>query len=254
MKFIKRCAKGFCMSLGMFWVVPLPFHIWDDASMDLMLPLFPVIGILIGAVWWGIGSLLVLSVVHVVLAAAVLMTVPFWLTGFLHLDGYMDTSDAVLSRRPLEDKLKILKDPNTGAFAVIMLGFLFVLQFGAVYVIVDEGKALLLLVFIAVVSRCMGSISLMCMKIMPESGYANMMTQNIRAGHRGFVIALLLASGIIAYFITGINGLIVIGAVVLGYIGAMAYARKEFKGVSGDLTGFSLVVGELCGLLALAVV
>ena len=34
----------------------------------------------------------------------------------------------------------------------------------------------------------------------------------------------------------------------------MAYARKEFKGVSGDLTGFSLVVGELCGLLALAVV
>ena len=254
MNFLKRCAKGFYMSLGMFWAIPLPFHIWDDASLDLMLPFFPVIGILIGAIWWGIGTLLLLTGVHIVLISAVLMTVPFLLTGFLHLDGYMDTSDAVLSRRPLEDKLRILKDPNTGAFSVIMIGFLFVLQFGAVYAVIDGGKALLPLVFTAVASRCCASISLLCMKIMPESGYANMMTQNTHGGHRGFVVALLLAAAGLAYVFTGFTGLIVVGAVVLGYAGALAYARKEFTGVSGDLTGFSLVVGELCGVLALAVV
>ena len=242
------------MSLGMFWAVPLPFHIWDDSSVNLMLPFFPLIGVLIGAAWWGIGSLLLLSGIHAVLVSAALMAIPFLLTGFLHLDGYMDTSDAVLSRRPLEDKLRILKDPHTGAFSVIMIGFLFVLQFGAMYAVIDGGKALLLLVFITVASRCCASISLLCMKIMPESGYANMMTQNIHGGHRGFVIVLLLAAAGLAYVFTGLTGLIVVGAVVLGYACALAYARKEFTGVSGDLTGFSLVVGELCGVLALAVV
>jgi len=254
MGFIKRCAKGFYMSLGMFWAVPLPFHIWDDASVDLMLPFFPLIGLFIGALWWGIAALLVLSGVHIVLLSAVLMAIPFLLTGFLHLDGYMDTSDAVLSRRPLEDKLRILKDPHTGAFAVIMIGFLFVLQFGATYAVVDGGKALLPLIFIAVVSRCCASISLLCMKIMPQSGYANMMRQNAGALHVGFVVVLLLAAAVVAYLLTGFVGLIVVGAVVLGYAGALAYSRKEFKGVSGDLAGFSLVIGELCGVIALAVV
>jgi len=242
------------MSFGMFCAIPLPFHIWDDSCVDLLLPFFPLIGLLVGAAWWGVAELLLLSSIHIVLISAALMTIPFLLTGFLHLDGYMDTNDAVLSRRPLQDKLRILKDPHTGAFAVIMLGFLLVLQFGAMYAVIDVGKTLLPLIFISVVSRCCASISLLSMKIMPESGYANMLRQNSRAGHRGFVIALLLISVGLAYWFTGFAGLIIVGAVVLGYAGAMAYSRKEFKGVSGDLAGYSLVISELCGLVALAIV
>jgi cobalamin synthase len=34
----------------------------------------------------------------------------------------------------------------------------------------------------------------------------------------------------------------------------MAWAYKDLKGVSGDVAGFALVIGELCGLFAMAVV
>ena len=39
----------------------------------------------------------------------------------------------------------------------------------------------------------------------------------------------------------------------LGYAIAMAWAVRTLKGVSGDLAGYALCVGELCGLAALAV-
>ena len=242
------------MSLGMFCAIPLPFHMWDDTCISLMLPCFPLIGILLGMIWWGLAELFVFSGIHIVLAAAVLTVTPFLLTGFLHLDGYMDTSDAVLSRRPLEDKLRILKDPHKGAFAVIMLAVLFILQFGAVYAAVDLGKSFMPLVFITVISRCCSSMSLLCLNTMPQSGYANMFRQNVRMPHKAFVIVLAGSTVAASYLFAGLLGLAAVISAILAFIGAMTYSYKEFKGVSGDLTGFSLVVCELCGLIVLGVI
>ena len=44
-----------------------------------------------------------------------------------------------------------------------------------------------------------------------------------------------------------------LSAVAAGYALAMAAAVRALKGVSGDLAGYSLCVGELCGLIALAI-
>ena len=41
-------------------------------------------------------------------------------TGGIHMDGYMDTMDALHSYGNREKKLEILKDSHIGAFAVIM--------------------------------------------------------------------------------------------------------------------------------------
>jgi len=242
------------MSFGMFCAVPLPYHLWDDKCMNLMLPCFPLIGGLIGALWWGIAKLLVFSGIHVILVSAVLAVLPFFVTGFLHLDGYMDTSDAVLSRRPLEDKLRILKDPHTGAFAVIMVAVLFIMQFAAVYVVIEKCEYLILLIIISVISRCCSSMSILSLKAMPQSGYANMFKQNTKISHKVFLALIALSATALSFIFTGFYGLIVAGVVILGYILAMAYAYKEFKGISGDLTGYALVISELCGLIALAVI
>jgi len=241
------------MSLGMFSAIPLPRHLWDDACLHLLLPCFPIIGILLGALWWGVAQLLLLSAIHIVLIAAILTVTPFLLTGFLHLDGYMDTSDAVLSRRGLEEKLRILKDPHTGAFSVVMLAILFLWQFAAVYAVVDLGKNLLLLVFIAVISRCCASLSLLSLHAMPQSGYANLLKQNTRRSHTVFVTVVAVFAIAASLLLAGLPGLATVGAVIVGFAAAMAYSYTAFHGISGDLTGFSLVISELCGLIILGV-
>lgn len=55
------------------------------------------------------------------LRAVLLAAAPWLVTGFLHLDGYMDVCDALLSRRDLTTRQKILKDSHCGAFAVICM-------------------------------------------------------------------------------------------------------------------------------------
>ncbi|MCL1982077.1 MAG: adenosylcobinamide-GDP ribazoletransferase [Clostridiales bacterium] len=249
---MKRCAKGFLLSLCMFSALPLPTRTWDDACKDLALPCLPLVGGLVGAMWWAIAELLKLSGAHTALAAAALALFPFFATGFLHLDGYMDTSDAMLSRRPLEEKLRILKDPHVGAFAAIMLAALFTLQFAACWAVTEKGSHLALLVVVAVVSRCCCSISVLCLSAMPSSSYANMFKQGTGTAHKVFVAVLAVPTVAAACLYAGACGLAVALSAILGYAAAISWTVREFKGISGDLSGFAIVISEICGLTVLA--
>ena len=166
----------------------------------------------------------------------------------------MDTSDAALSRRPIEDKLRILKDPHAGAFGVIMLGILFVLQFAVLIVVSEKGTYLLLFIVIPVISRCCGALSILCLKPMAQSNYASMFRKNTKMPHISFVIFVTVFVLILSCVFARIYGLIVIVSVIVGFTGAMFYVYRDMKGVSGDLAGFCIVIGELCGLIAMAVI
>ncbi|MCL2478277.1 MAG: adenosylcobinamide-GDP ribazoletransferase [Treponema sp.] len=251
---MKRYLRGFYMSFGMFCAVPLPFQLWDDSCANLMLPCFPLVGAVIGALWWGAAELLILSGIHLMFVSAVTALVPFLASGFLHLDGYMDTSDAVLSRRPPEEKLRILKDPHTGSFAVIMLAVLFIMQLASVYAIMEKRNYLLLFIAIPVISRCCSAISVLMLKTLPQSSYAKTFSKNSAAAHRIFIIVIAAAGIVFSFFVAGIYALIVAAAVIAGFWAAMAWEYVDLEGVSGDLAGFALVIGELAGLAAMAAI
>ena len=241
------------MALGMFTAIPMPFHFWKEKRTSMMITVYPLMGVIVGALWWLAAKLLfTLSVPHMLTAAA-LTVVPFFVAGFIHLDGYMDTSDALLSYRPLEDKLRILKDPNVGAFAVVMLVVLFIMQFGAVYTIAETRQYLLLMMGIMVVSRCCSSLCIFNFSHNPGSNYAPLLAQGIGWGHKMFVLLTAIVAMVLSFIYAGHVGMIVLGAVLVGYFLAMLKAYRGFKGVSGDLLGFALVISECCGLIALAV-
>ena len=249
-----KLIKGFYMALGMFCAVPLPFHIWDEALMPVMVASLPLVGLLIGAVWWGASLLLTALNLPHMLVAAVLTVVPFWVAGFIHLDGFMDTSDAHLSRRNLEDKYRILKDPNVGAFAVIMVVILILLQFSAMYSITENADYLTLLITVCVLSRSCSALSVLILRHMPGSNYAAMIAKSSGVSSIIFVVAVALVTVILSFIYAGVFGLIVCATIVVGYAAAMRVVYKSFKGISGDLLGYAMVIGELCGIIALALI
>ena len=252
MKLLGRCVKGFYMALGMFCGIPLPFHIWDEKYTSVMVASLPMVGVIIGTVWWAAALLFAALNIPFMLMVAVLTIAPFFLAGFIHLDGYMDTSDALLSRRPLEDKLRILKDPAVGALAVVMLVILFLLQFAVMYTIMEKGKFLALFITVSILSRSCSALSILFLHHMPQSNYAALLAQNLGTAHKIIVVILSLVTIFLSFLYAGASGLIVAVSVILGYVCAMRVVYKNFKGVSGDLLGDSLVIGELCGLVALA--
>jgi len=240
------------MCLGMFIGIPLPFHLWDEKLTSIMVASIPLVGLVIGTIWWAVGLILLAPGFPIVMVAAIMAVAPFFIAGFIHLDGYMDTSDAMLSYRPLEDKLRILKDPRIGAFAVVMLGILFLLQFSAMFTIIEGGHFLALLIVICVISRCCSAFSIFVLRHMPISHYGAMLGQKVGAGNKVFILLLCFGSIVFSFLYAGFFGIIVSAVVVLGYAVAMRYVYRAFEGISGDLLGYALVISELCGLVALA--
>jgi len=251
---IKSAFKGLYMAFGMFCTIPLPKY-WDASCAKHVMPWLPVVGAAVGAAWYAAALLLDMLRARApdMLLAGALALAPLLVSGFIHLDGYLDTSDAVLSRRSPEEKLRILKDPHSGAFAVIMAAILFIMQFAAAYSVFAKGERFALLLAIPVMSRCCSALSILCLKPLKQEGYASMFRPTAPAAHRvvaGFEAACALA---LAWALAGAAGLAVLGAVALGYAAAMARAYASLRGVSGDLAGFAMVIGELSGLVALAV-
>ncbi len=239
---MKKFFEGFLLSLGMFSVVPVPFVEWTDSRAAFILPCFPLVGLVIGLAWYGLAA--VTGSWPTAYNAAVVALVPHLLTGFIHLDGYMDCCDAILSRRPREEKLRILKDPHTGAFAVISLGVLFMLAFAGAF----EAKVILPLVFLPVLSRCFAAVMLLSLPPLSETGYGAYMRNQTTAAGKVFLFCVFLAALVLSVMLCGV---FFTAATLVGLTLAALYAYKDLKGVSGDVCGFVVVLGELAGLISL---
>lgn len=236
------------MSIGMFSVLPVPKNHWKESSLPWMLPLLPIVGGVIGILWYALA--VAVAGLALPLQAAVVMLTPFVLTGFFHLDGYMDTADAVFSRRSLEEKKRILKDPHVGAFAVISLACLFIVQFCVVETILAEKKPLIPLLFIPVVSRCVVAFLLLRMKPMSETGFAAMLQKNTGRKHQTFPLVVLLILFPVAFLFGDVATVAVLAIETLVVAGTMLYLQRQFEGISGDLCGCAITSSELLALLA----
>ncbi len=248
---MKKLLKAFCMSFSMFCAIPTPFsHVWEDSVRSLMLAVFPLVGVIIGAIWCAAALLLEYFEVPVMLSATFLTATPYLLTGGIHLDGYMDCCDAIFSRRPLEKRREILKDSHVGSFAVVGLVMLVLIGYGAFASAVLEENAWML-ISICTVSRCCSAIGVSTLRPMGHSEYAGTFQQGISKGNIAVLIAVLIftASSVAVHF--DYYGLIVLGATALGYWLATAYAFRDLDGFSGDVTGFGHTIAELCGVVAL---
>ena len=98
---------GFFMAWGMFLAIPCPKKVWRESARRRMLACLPLVGCIVGGVWALCACLV--QWLPGPLAAALLAAAPWLATGFLHLDGFMDVCDAVMSRRDLETRRRILK-------------------------------------------------------------------------------------------------------------------------------------------------
>ena len=232
---------GFFMAWGMFLAIPCPRKVWSETARRKMLACLPLVGGIVGLVW-ALCALLA-GYLPAPLGAALLAAAPWLTTGFLHLDGYMDVCDAVLSRRDLETRRRILKDSHCGAFAVICLVLLALGQWSAF--LSAETLYLWGLALIPVSSRACAALAVLTLRPLGSSQYSAM----TRGGGPVWFAAVVLAAAVtLPLVLAGSAGPL---AAAAGYGLAVWYGFRQLDGMSGDVSGFALTVGELCGALAL---
>lgn len=165
---------GLMMAWGNFCSLPCPAKRWDNNYTSLMLGFLPLIGLVIGIIWSAVYFGLVYLGFPFFVVAFLITFLPFALCGFMHMDGFMDCCDAIMSRRPLEERQRILKDSNTGAFAVVSMIFLILGYFCFLSTAVTSGVDFANMVMIVVLSRAVSGLHVLICKPMGQSQYAQM--------------------------------------------------------------------------------
>ncbi|MFY4773591.1 adenosylcobinamide-GDP ribazoletransferase [Metabacillus sp. RGM 3146] len=177
--------------------------------------------------------------------AFILWILPILLTGGLHLDGWIDTSDAYFSYRDKDKRLEIMKDPRTGAFGVLSVIVLLSARFLFIYETTSafNFEVLLSILIIPVLSRVL--ISRLLAKMVParNEGLAYYFYQNLEGSNQKWLIAIwILFFLILSFFIHSF--LYFLAGTALYYFLVKRFIYKEFGGMTGDTLGGSLEGGE----------
>lgn len=241
--------KSMIIAFSMYSKIPVPKTEWSDKSMRYTMCFFPLVGVVIGALMYAAGTLILMADIKPVLKAAVMTVIPVMLTGGIHLDGFLDTMDAIGSWAPKEKRLEILKDSNSGAFAVIGGCVYFVLSLGIWSEMSFDMLKSAVPVF--VLSRALSGLSVVSFPMAKNTGLAAMFSN---AAHKRRVrIVMLLWIVLTAACMVAINPLtgaaaVLCAAAVFAYYYFMS--KKNFGGITGDLAGYFLQVCELVCIAA----
>lgn len=240
------------IAFSMYSKIPVPKVEWNEKNMRYALCFFPWVGIVIGIFVYFLGNLLLWAGIGKLCFSVVMTLLPLLLTGGIHMDGFLDTIDAIHSYGDQEKKQQILKDPNCGAFAVI---------FGAAYLLFNVAVwsecTREMLPFIAVtysISRTFSAFSMAAFPLARNTGLAATFQNGARRNTVQVVMSCYFLLEIVSLALWNPSMMVaMMAAFFIAFLHHYHLCKKQFGGISGDLAGYFLQVAELFALTAVCI-
>ncbi|MBQ0140999.1 MAG: adenosylcobinamide-GDP ribazoletransferase [Kurthia sp.] len=235
--------KGFLLALQFFTVIPIHKELpMTKKQITMMFSSLPIVGAMMGAVAALIYySLQAYTDSTSLLTAFLLLMVFIILTGGLHLDGFVDMSDAYFSYRSIEKRHEILEDPRVGAFGAMGLVFLILAKFIFINELIT--KDLMdncWLIFIPFLSRLGMSLYLIQTPTSKEKGLGAFFKSHLHLRVFTWTVFGLLFGGtaLIGWWSDHwLMTLLLVGITLVATYVYRYWTIKNFKGSSGDLYG-----------------
>lgn len=252
---MKSLWNSFKIAFAMFSKIPMPQADWSKENMKYMFCFFPFIGAVIGGLtmmasylgaYWGFQKEFVVIF---------LILIPVFVTGGIHVDGLLDTSDAMSSWQERSRRLEILKDSNAGAFAVITACVYFMCWYGAYSQIYERMTVISVLSVGFCLSRCLSGLGVITLPKAKADGTVAEFSRKAEDGVvRNVLIVYLVLLLALMLWISPIYGVCAYAAAILVFCYYRHMALKYFGGTTGDLSGCFLCLCEAAMALVLAVV
>jgi adenosylcobinamide-GDP ribazoletransferase len=251
---LKSLWNSFKVAFAMFSKIPMPRADWTKENMKYMFCFFPFIGTVIGALFglvWYVGMYLGFEDSFL---AVLLVLIPVLVTGGIHVDGLLDTADALSSWQERARRLEILKDSHAGAFAVITACTYFLAWYGAASQLLRSREAILLMAAGFMVSRCLSGIGVILFpKAKADGTVAEFSRQSEDIVVRNVLIGYLVLLLLLMLWIQPVMGAAAFITALLIFAWYHHIAMKYFGGTTGDISGYFLCLCEAGMALVLAV-
>lgn len=261
----------------MFSSIPMPNVEWNEKNMRYMMAAFPLVG---GVIAFSYAVLFIFGIefecflhktppLH--LLALCFTVIPVLITGGIHIDGFMDTCDALGSHASREKKLEILKDSHSGAFAVLGCVIYFLSYYVFAFELCGEffGENserrfinhfvcfmnFIPICFVFVLSRLLSAFAVAAFPIAKDSGlvhtFSTMSAKRFTAFWCGFWF--VFASAFLTVFFDA-SGIALVASSIIVFAFYYFLAKRNFGGITGDTAGWFVQLCEIAGLLGFVIV
>ncbi|RKD24942.1 cobalamin 5'-phosphate synthase [Ammoniphilus oxalaticus] len=236
----------FLQALAFLTRLPVPHRSLSERDWQRSPAYYPLVGVVIGLLLWaaGAGFLLLFSD----WLAAVLVLV-FWvfLTGGLHLDGWMDVADGLGSHRSPEQMREIMKDSRVGAMGVLAAVLLFLVKWVSIRELIGAHAPVWLL-FSPWIARL---VLLAALRFWPYTSVGGLGEGLVKGNHLGkaFVAHLLFVGVFVSLWAKSGGLLVALGLAVVAGIGWVSWICRKLEGMTGDSYGATVEWTETAVLL-----
>ncbi len=251
-KEIMKILKSFIIAVSSYSKIPMPQIELVEGDMDYVMSFFPAVGAAIGlleCLWFWLCRL---SSIGSIANCIIAVLIPIIVTGGFHVDGFMDTSDAICSYKEREERLKILKDAHIGAFAAIRL-----LTAAGIFIAavsqMNSWNSRIIFALSFILARCLSAAGVLHFRSASHQGSLFYVASNSNRRVNTVVVLSVTAAAAIAMlicsFLCGVLTILAAG-ISFWYYKSMSY--KKFGGITGDLAGYFVVICEIACAVGIA--
>ena len=239
---IARLVRRLSLAMTSLTVIPSPVRLdtVDEADLAASRWGFPIVGVglglLLAMLSWGLGR----SGCPGSIAATLLLAAWATITGGLHLDGLADSADGLFLGGGSERRLAVMKDPHAGSFGVAALILLFLGKYAALTTL-SGGRRERALVLAAAVGRTLILVAAGMSRYARPEGTGRVVIESSKPVDNLVLVPIILLFGLA---LAGWLGVVAASLAILATVAVSRVASQRLGGVTGDILGAVVEMGE----------
>jgi adenosylcobinamide-GDP ribazoletransferase len=245
---VRRLLTALASAFSYFSILPLGRFAGGPAPDAFALTLLPLVGAVVGIVA-GLGGFAtrVLGIGGYDVAYAVTFLLLVVLTGAIHIDGFLDSCDALFATASVPRRLEIMKDVHHGTFAVAGMGVLVFFWWAALQRFEPSVEYAATIAFVCAAAR----LAMIANAWIFPYARSDAPTRQF-SGRPSVVLYIVMALGVAAlgYVLSPLDALYVPAAILAGVIAGWWMSTKLNGGLTGDCYGFGVTVMEVLLLVS----
>jgi len=210
------------------------------------MPLFPIVGSLIGFVA-GVGVWLLRLILPQAITGVIGMVLLLLINGAQHFDGLLDFGDGIMFHGSKRGKLRVMSEPTTGAGG-------FALGVTALLIIVFSIAAMpsKFIVLVLTVSEVAATFGMVLATAAGKSAHKGMNTIFVASMHRRRASRLTVSCAFVlavSYLALGSSGVILVAGAAFTALLTVTISNRQFGGLTGDVLGATNEIARSISLL-----